>query len=541
VSALDAVRDEWPELSADAMAHVFGEHSTIELAGHTVPYVAPEKVQDATHIRVLFAKDAISTGWDCPRAEVLVSFRPARDETHITQLLGRMVRAPLARRIPGDDRLNSVECVLPFFNRKTATAVAEVLLGQKREGDDGSGDTGGGEGRRVLIDPVDMEVNLNIPPSVWDAFDRLPSQTLPKKVAKPTKRLTALAHALSRDALRKDARKDAYAEMFSVLDGLMTRHKKTIEEASYGILEVEGETIVAGIDSKAVTVETFIELADDRSVEADYKAAGRVLSPDIARRYAEHIAAADKDEDGLFDAHVQVAALAKVDDVQSELDREADKLAKKWLNKYRVAIKGLSDERRAVYQDLIAMSIDPQETDIMRPKVRAEETRDTDSQLVATRPGHLMSLPDGQFPIGSLNSWETSVLESEMNQPGFLAWYRNPGRASDDSLAVAYKDGKGNWRRLCPDFIFFTQTDDVVQASIVDPHGHHLADAIPKLRGLAAFAVEYADDFHRIEAVAEMKGGKLRVLDVTRDSVRKAIDGATDAEKLYLSPAAQDY
>ncbi len=42
----------------------------------------------------------------------------------------------------------------------------------------------------------------------------------------------------------------------------------------------------------------------------------------------------------------------------------------------------------------------------------------------------------GQFPIGSLNSWKVSVLEAEMAQPGFLASYRNPGRASDDSLAI---------------------------------------------------------------------------------------------------------
>ncbi len=28
-----------------------------------------------TWVRVLIAKDAISTGWDCPRAEVMVSFR----------------------------------------------------------------------------------------------------------------------------------------------------------------------------------------------------------------------------------------------------------------------------------------------------------------------------------------------------------------------------------------------------------------------------------------------------------------------------------
>ena len=83
-----------------------------------------------TDVRVLVAKDAISTGWDCPRAEVLVSFRPAKDHTHITQLLGRMVRSPLARRVPGDERLNSVDCILPFFDRTTAGNVVRFLTGQ---------------------------------------------------------------------------------------------------------------------------------------------------------------------------------------------------------------------------------------------------------------------------------------------------------------------------------------------------------------------------------------------------------------------------
>ena len=105
---------------------------------------------------VLFAKDAISTGWDCPRAEVLVSFRPARDETHITQLLGRMVRTPLARRVPGDDMLNSVACLLPRFDRRTATRVAQTMMGEREADADG---TGGGTGRRVLLAPVDMVAN----------------------------------------------------------------------------------------------------------------------------------------------------------------------------------------------------------------------------------------------------------------------------------------------------------------------------------------------------------------------------------------------
>lgn len=542
LAAVSTIRDAWPDLPYHAIAHVFGEHSALELGGEVIPHVSPETVQDRPHIRVLFAKDAISTGWDCPRAEVLVSFRPATDQTHITQLLGRMVRAPLARRIPGDDRLNSVECVLPHFNRKTATVVAEVLLGKKADADDGTGGTGGGGGRRVLVAPVDMQVNEAIPAHVWEAFERLPSQTLPRKTANPVKRLSALAQALSRDGLRPNARKDAYAEMFGVLDGLSARFKDKIEDATYGILEVEGETLIATVGSDtAPTPEKFTEIADDRSVEADFKAAGRVLSPDLARKYADHVAVGTEDDDGLFDAHVKVAALAKVDDVQGELERAADALAKKWLGEYRVAIKGLPDERRAIYDEIIAMARDPQRIDILRPRVRAEETEDGDGNPLPTEPGHLMAAENGEFPIGALNVWERHVLEAEMARPDFLAWYRNPGRASDDSLAIAYKDGKGNWRRMCPDFVFFHGDEEIVRVSIVDPHGFHLGDALSKLRGLAAYAEQYCDEFHRIESVAEIKGGTPRVLDLKVPATRAAIRDAGDAEALYLSSVANDY
>ena len=76
--------------------------SAQEFGAWKVDWIEPQRVQEASHVRVLVAKHAISTGWDCPRAEVLVSFRRSTDTTHITQLLGRMVRNPLARRIPGD-------------------------------------------------------------------------------------------------------------------------------------------------------------------------------------------------------------------------------------------------------------------------------------------------------------------------------------------------------------------------------------------------------------------------------------------------------
>ena len=540
VSAFNIIQDAWPELEADAMAHVFGEHQTIELGGFSVPHISPERLQEEAHIRVLFAKDAISTGWDCPRAEVLVSFRPAKDQTHITQLLGRMVRTPLARRVPGNDVLNSVACVLPHFDRKTATGVADVLRGNTTQGDDGAGDTGGGEGRRVLFKPVDMQPNPAIAESVWQAFDQLPSQTLPRKAARPMRRLAALAQALSHDGLHPQAIKDAYERLCARLDGLAVEYKTKVEKHMDAILEVHGETIVAGVSENKVTpAGTFIEMADERAVEAEYRDARRILTPELAKRYADRIAG--DDDDGLFDAHVKVAALARIEEVPHDLDRVADKLANEWFAEYRKAIKSLSDERQAAFAEIKGMSREPQQIGIQRPRTRTEETEDEEGNLLPTRKLHLMSDENDEFPICKLNDWEIKVLDSEMDDADFRAWYRNPSRASDDALAIAYRDAQDNWRRMCPDFVFFHGKDDDLKVSIVDPHGHHLADSIHKLRGLANFAAEYGDDFHRIEAVARMEDGALRVLDLKDAKVRDAIEAAKDAKTLYVSKESSEY
>ncbi len=541
LSALDTIRETWPELELDAMAHVFGDHSSIELGGFTVPHVAPETVQDRAHIRVLFAKDAISTGWDCPRAEVLVSFRPAKDDTHITQLLGRMVRTPLARRVPGNDLLNSVECVLPHFDRGTAARVARNMLGDRERDQDG---TGGGAGRRVLLAPVDMDVNQTIPEAVWEAFGALPSQTLPRKAARPVRRLPALAQALSRDGLKADARKDAYQELFAKLDGLLVQHRKRVATASIGILQVEGESLVVRVVGGEVRDQkTFVEAADELSVEADFKTACRVFTADLARKYADHLAKEDEveDDDGLFDAHVKVAALAQVEGISDELDREADEIAKKWFIKYRVEIKGLTDQRRAIYDEIKGMSPEPQVIDIKQPRVRTEETENADGKKLETRAGHLMSDGDGNFPIGSLNRWEIDVLDKEIGRSNFQAWYRNPSRPVGDALAIAYRNAQGHWHRMCPDFLFFHGDSKDIKVSIVDPHGHHLADALPKLRGLANFAAKHGEYFHRIESVAQMRDGTLRVLDLTETHIRKAIAVAEDTQALYLGDDANDY
>lgn len=548
---LDAIYEEWPDLSYDAVAHVFGQfegrtHPDILVGQQGVPYIAPQRVQDAKHIRVLLAMEAISTGWDCPRAEVLVSFRTRNDATYVHQLLGRMMRTPLARRIPGNEVLNSVDCLLPNFDRQTSTAIAQMLMKGKTALDDGDeGDDDGTEtSRRVLFDPVALQPNPDIPDSVWTLLEQLPSVTIPRKHVKPIKRLSALAVALSKDGLVDEAVAKATQHLCKVLDGRAVQYAEKVAHAREDVLTMTGEEARGRVGEDGFSYTSFEISADARAIEDGYQQATRLLSTDLASVYVDHLAGEDADGDDLLEANIQVAALARVPEIVTDVAEEADELARRWLTETRVARKGLSDTRQAEYDRLEGMSTQPERISLLAPKMgqqdRKVREKDGTERDLPTRRLHLLAAEDGTCPI-TLNDWETKVLDSEMKQPGFKGWYRNPSRNTKESLAVAYKDAQGEWKALRPDFVFFgTNHQGQPVADLVDPHGHHLADAMPKLRGLADFAEKFGSEFRRIESVAEA-GGVLRVLDLTKHNVRQAVRDATSAKALYESNLANDY
>lgn len=47
-----------------------------------------------SNVKILFFKQAIALGWDCPRAQILVEFREFKSETFKIQVLGRILRQP---------------------------------------------------------------------------------------------------------------------------------------------------------------------------------------------------------------------------------------------------------------------------------------------------------------------------------------------------------------------------------------------------------------------------------------------------------------
>lgn len=115
------------------VVHTFGQtSSTLLLNGIEVQYLEPSRIADERKVKVVFFKENLSTGWDCPRAETMMSFRHAADSTYIAQLLGRMVRTPMQMRIQVDDVLNDVHLFLPYFNATTVKNVVDAL--QSTEG-----------------------------------------------------------------------------------------------------------------------------------------------------------------------------------------------------------------------------------------------------------------------------------------------------------------------------------------------------------------------------------------------------------------------
>lgn len=538
--ALKTVFERWPDLQPAHVANVFGEHKTETFGSYSVPYIEPQRVQESKEVRILIAKDAISTGWDCPRAEVMVSFRAATDRTHITQLLGRMVRTPLARRIPGNQRLNSVDCLLPKFDKKSVQEVVASLMSGGEAGD-------GVPIRRVLINPEEMKPNPDVPDEVWTKLLALPSQAKGNRESRPVKRLTLLAHELAADDLFPNAGKKAHYELHKVLDSSRVQFAAQIESKRKAVLTVDGKTVTGDLKTKAMTFDDFWEASDYAVIEDAYKRAARIISPDVATSYSEHLASGADDEDyedALMEAHTIVAALGLVPAVAQVLDVRAEQLANEWLTEHKQAIKALSDDRQEVYRQIQEMSPQPLDVDLARPNVwiqptTARETNGTEFDLPRF-PQHLLCGGDKLFPVYFESSWEEKVLSAEMDRPGFVAWYRNPGRASQDSLGVTYEED-GEAKIVRPDFIFFSMLDDgSVAADIIDPHSMHFSDALPKLRGLASYAYQHAGMYRRVEAVANV-GSMYRVLDLTNPDVQKAIETAESAWQLFSSPLARNY
>ena len=208
---VSVLREETGGLNVAELAHAFQEGTPVLLSDKTaVRYLAPSAIDADPYVKVVLFKTSLNTGWDCPRAEVMMSFRRAKDATYIAQLVGRMVRTPLARQIEQDDVLNSVSLLLPNFDADELDKVIRYLTDP------------GNDVPPTVVENVRQRVVLNqamAMASVFSAVYGLPTYIVPRrKSGTEVQRLGQLADALSHSGLKLTAASEAREKLVDVLD-----------------------------------------------------------------------------------------------------------------------------------------------------------------------------------------------------------------------------------------------------------------------------------------------------------------------------------
>jgi len=357
----------------------------------------------------------------------------------------------------------------------------------------------------------------------------------------------SLAVELAIDALVADPNQEAQEMLYGVMNGQMAQHKKKLEVNVGEILTADIRRLTASrLDEDATETTRELE-ADDQTVDDAFRVAVRAFGAAVANGYAKSLALEEAEDDegfDIFNAKARVAALVQIPGVVEAVDAAADGQVKKWFAAHRAKIKNLNEERQAAYDTIKLQSKDPEEIDMIVPVSRIENTwaLEGDKKVpLPTRQKHILVDDEGNFPIEKLLDWETAVLDTELEREDTVAWYRDPSTVSKHALQIPWNDGQ-RWRSVQPDFIFFTRlADGAIGASIVDPHGHHLQDALGKLKGLADFAEEYSDQFVRVDAISSNEKGELGadtkgsvlLLDLLDKDVRKVVRASVSAAEAY--------
>ncbi len=514
---LDVCVEEWDALGdRHAIAHSLESHTAEQFGSHTILYVQPQDIQDHRTVRMVIFKERLATGWDCPRAEVMVSLRTAQDDTYIAQLIGRMLRSPLARRIASDESLNRVRLFLPNFDQGTVAAVKQRL-----ETDDGGLPTD------VEINAVDATRNGKLPLAAFDVVQGLPSYQVPGPVHRSqVARLHKMSALLIGDNLLPNAIKVSDAFLVAVIDterdrleadGTLPALIGDVHTATVEVLDIHASGLT---ETSIVTYET--DLADMDRVFADAK---RKFRDGLAQTYWGH-RVTDAGDDPIY-AKALTIALATHTSVVDKVEAEASERVRQLFETHGDSIAALSEDKKASYAEVRAMAHEPEQVSLGLPAGPITMPGDVD---VDGYEAHLYADATGTFRT-RLGPWEKHVRSVEAARPRFAAWYRNP-TGGQRALRVPYKTGNG-WGRMYPDFIVLHDVDgEGLRASIIDPHGHYLGDAGDKLRGLGAYAEKHGAEFARILGVIKMTDGEFRMLDLKDPTIRAALKGVNGKDSI---------
>lgn len=480
---LRQLRDAWPALLPDHVVHCFNNVPAKEwLPGWAVKYREPSTIADDPAIRVVLFKTALNTGWDCPRAEVLMSFRRLKDQTAIAQLVGRMIRTPLGQRVLSDEALNSTHLFLPFFSADELGRVKDYL-----ESD--AGETGSD----VVLAPNNQE--LLVRPDQQAAFERL--KVLPTIVVPPTRpitdvrRLLRTARLLEQDGLAVSATSEIVGGLLAVLAdhlaiGDVEARALARGEFTLRSLVVEDGLVVASGDQQT--------MVSDEDIQKAFRASAFLIGEDIAMGWLRR----RFDLVGSRRAKLEFLQLCSSEAMLQKLQARARELLVALEAEHRSEIVRLPPARIDLYASLQRSGRAAQSA-IMAPYTRVVFPL---SENAVHTPDHLY-VQSGTTDkcMLELTTWEAEALEQERRRKGFRCFLRN---LPNKNWALSYAYEYGGLRPGYPDMLIFRDgAAGDITVDILEPH-LDMGDSVAKAKGLARFAQENRSAFGRVEMLRKL-------------------------------------
>jgi type III restriction enzyme len=526
LEALTILEDVLGPLEDYEIAQCFQEGTNIAVGERVIRHISPADIQDDEELRVVFFKLSLNTGWDCPRAEVIMSFRTALDHTGIAQLVGRLVRTPLARSIKGDDFLNSVSLFLPHYD-KTALKKVVAYLSQPETGLAAPPE---------IVDEEDL-VELPRVPEMAELFELvtgLPTYTV-EKISKATnvRRLIRLGRALAYDKLDPKALDQARKLVLTTIEAERAKSANTtaFKNAIKAHAKIDLRSIAVAYGSSTSgdseddegqekLNESFESVAAvTQNIEDLYDAVGRKLGEGLHAHWVKaRVAAGERPTVAKLELHELLSDQALI----TKLEEVAGKQFQTWAEQHKAAIADLLDGRKETYRKLRRQAAKPEAEELELPQTFPEQRGPEQYE------GHIYADKTGEF-ASKLTTWEQATIEAELSRKDVMGWFRNLPRKSW-ALTVPYRyDGEDT--AMYPDFLFFRKQGDGIVVDILEPHSTSQDDAWAKAVGLAEYARAHGERFGRIEMIIKEKGSLIR-LDVNNEKVRDKVLKVSDNMRL---------
>lgn len=510
--AVDVVEKVYGRFGEGELAHCFQEEDDFTAGGYVIRKIDASKIQGDAAVRVVFFKMALTTGWDCPRAEVMMSFRKAADHTLIAQLVGRMVRTPLARRVEDNEFLGSVALFLPHYDEDGLKAIVDKL----EDPDTGSPVKVERRAEMALYKRAEGMMDL------FDALGKVPTYVLDgTRRQADTRRLLSLARKLTMDGVDAQAWPEAKTLVVDTLKAESARLRKDPEfaakvtgKAKINIKEfkVEFGELHELKRSRTIAVEVTPENIDDLFERCE-STLGEGLKDEYWVRVHDH---AEPDL-----AKLELFCLLQDPGAVRAVLEACGKRIDELFEMYRDKIDEMPSSRREQYARIGRQGAEPRAETIHAPEL--VEIR----KELPLWDGHLFVDDAGKFGWKA-NTWEAQVLREEMKSKTFAGWLRNIPR-KPWALCVPY--GQGERKPMYPDLLVFRREGGRIKIDIFDPHDDSRGDAAEKAAGLADFARKHAAAFGRIELI-RLVDGRIERLSLNKESIRDRVAGVTVLREL---------